>query len=155
MALIGTTLYTSLPSLIKNGINRKHHLHYLTGVVIYGVMGLQLILGVAKFGLVYFNKGNSLVIYIIKSIHKYIGYGLALLCKTQILFILSPTRSEYSILIGWEIAIIIIFFYRLLTFPKLTSAIMPDLNVGKRITKLSEVQSSRGFIIFGNYVYDL
>ena len=93
MALIGTTLYTSLPSLIKNGINRKHHLHYLIGVIIYGVMGLQLILGVVKFGLVFFNKGNSLVIYIIKSIHKYIGYGLALLCKVQIFLILSPTRS--------------------------------------------------------------
>jgi hypothetical protein len=137
IGLIATTLATSIPSLIKNGINKKHYLHYLTGVIVFGVMGLQLLLGVIKFGLVYFNKGNSLAIYIIKSIHKYLGYTLLFICKTQILLTLSPARIEYSIIIGWEIAVGIIFFYRLFTFPKLTSTILPDLNVRKKIISLS------------------
>ncbi len=86
--LIATTLATSIPSLIKNGINKKHYLHYMTGVIVYGVMGIQLLVGVAKFGLIYFNRGNSLTIYIIKSIHKYLGYALLILCKVQIFLLL-------------------------------------------------------------------
>lgn len=154
--LVVTTLVTSLPSLIKNGISAKRFQHYLMGVIIYGVMGLQFLLGVIKFGLIFFNKGNSFAIYVIKSIHKYLGYALLITCKVQTFLILSKARDEYSILIGWEIAVGIIFFYRMFTFPKLTGTILPDLNVKKRISSLSELQTeNKDFIIFGNYVYDI
>ena len=93
IGLIATTLATSIPSLIKNGISKKRFQHYLMGVIILGVMGLQLILGIIKFGLIYFKKGNSLAIYIIKAMHRYLGYALMSVCKVQIFLILSPTRS--------------------------------------------------------------
>ena len=93
IGLIATTLATSIPSLIKNGISKKRFQHYLMGVIILGVMGLQLILGIIKFGLIYFKKGNSLAIYIIKAMHRYLGYALMIVCKVQIFLILSPTRS--------------------------------------------------------------
>lgn len=137
IGLIATTLATSIPSLIKHGISKRRFQHYMMGVIIYGVMGLQLILGVIKFGLIYFNKGNSLAIYIIKAIHKYLGYALVIVCKVQVFLMLSSARNEYNILIGWEIVVGVIFFYRLITFPKLTSTIMPFLDVRKSITSLS------------------
>lgn len=93
IGIIVTTVVTSIPSLIKNGISQKHFQHYLTGVILYGVMGLQLLLGIIKFGLIFFNKGNSLTIYIIKIIHKYLGYALVIASKVQIFLILKPTRS--------------------------------------------------------------
>lgn len=154
--LIATTLATSVQSLIKNGINPKRFQHYLMGVIIYGVMGLQLLLGVVKFGLIFFNKGNSFGIYIIKAVHKYLGYALVITCKVQTFLILSSKRTEYSVLIGWEIAVGIIFFYRFFTFPKLTGTILPDTDAKKKIMSLSELQNeNKNFIIFGNFVYDI
>jgi hypothetical protein len=137
IGLIATTLATSIPSLIKNGISQKRFQHYLTGVIIFGVMGLQLILGVIKFALICFNKGSSFAIYIIKAIHKYLGYALVIVCKVQTFLILSSARREYLILIGCEILVGIVFFYRVLTFPRLTSTLLPDLVVRKSITSLS------------------
>jgi hypothetical protein len=89
LGLIATTLATSLQSLMKNGISAKRYRHYMLGVIIYGVMGLQLLLGVIKFGLIYFNKANSFAIYIIKIIHKYLGYVLVFICKIQVFLILA------------------------------------------------------------------
>jgi hypothetical protein len=93
VGIIATTLATSLPSLIKNGINPKRYQHYLMGVIIYGVMGLQLVLGVIKFGLIYFNKGNPFAIYIMKAMHKYLGYALLIVGKVQVFLILNPDRT--------------------------------------------------------------
>lgn len=121
--IILTTLITSIPSLIKNGFHSKHLAHYVIGVVVYGIMGLQFLLGVSKFGLIYFNKGNSFSIYVIKIIHKYLGYGLMIVTKVQIFIYIDPERTDYSVLLGWEIAIGVIFFYRMFTFPKLTYTI--------------------------------
>jgi heme A synthase len=54
-AILVTTLVTSLPSLLKNGFKTKHLTHYIIGVVIFGMMGLQLLLGVFKFMMVFFH----------------------------------------------------------------------------------------------------
>lgn len=154
--LILTTIITSIPSLIKNGFHTKHLAHYVIGVMVYGIMGLQLLLGVAKFGLIYFNKGSSLSIYVIKIIHKYLGYGLVVLAKVQIFIFVDPERIEYSALLGWEIAVGVIFFYRMFTFPKLTATIQPASSAKKYIASLAEIQSNdKHFTIFGNYIYDL
>lgn len=92
LGLIATTVITSMPSLVKNGISAKRFQHYLMGVIIYGVMGLQLLLGVIKFGFIYLNKGNSFAIYVIKIIHKYLGYALAITAKVQVFLIIKPNR---------------------------------------------------------------
>lgn len=82
--LIVTTIVTSAPSLIKNGFHTKHLTHYIIGVVIYGIMGLQFLLGVVKFVLVFFNKGSPFLAYVLKQFHKYLGFCLLIIAKVQI-----------------------------------------------------------------------
>ena len=118
-AIVVTTLVTSLPSLIKNGFKTKHLTHYIIGVVIYGMMGLQLLLGVLKFLMVFFNKGNPSAAYVMKVVHKWFGYVLLILCKVQVFIILAKDRPEYSYLLGWEFGVAFILIYRYFTFPKL------------------------------------
>ena len=118
-AIVVTTLVTSLPSLIKNGFKTKHLAHYIIGVVIYGMMGLQLLLGVLKFMMVFFNKGNPFALYVMKVVHKWLGYILLILCKVQVFIILAKDRPEYSYLLGWECGVALILIYRHFTFPKL------------------------------------
>lgn len=119
-------------------------------------MSLQFLLGVIKFSLIFFNKGNSLGIYIIKIAHKFLGYGLLILAKVQIFLIITPKDSDYSILLGWEIAVGIIFFYRLYSFPKMEKTILPSQAVRKTVTSFSQIENGlQQFTIFGNYIYDL
>lgn len=117
--IVVTTLITSLPSLIKNGFKTKHLTHYIIGVVIYGMMGFQLLLGFIKFIMVFFNKGNPFLLYVMKVAHKLLGYVLLILCKVQVFLILTKDRAEYSYLLGWECGVALILIYRYFTFPKL------------------------------------
>jgi len=87
-ALIVTTFATSLPSLLKNGFNTKHLTHYVIGVVIWGIMFFEVILGVISLTMQWLNKGKSFSIYLMKKIHSYLGFALIILSKVQIFLML-------------------------------------------------------------------
>ncbi len=139
-AILVTTLVTSLPSLLKNGFKTKHLTHYIIGVVIYGMMGLQLLLGVFKFMMVFFHKGNPYLIYLMKKVHKWLGYILLILCKVQVFIILDKDRPEYSYLLGWEAAVALILLYRYFNFPKLEELISLNTRPPKKITNISDLK---------------
>lgn len=136
-AIVVTTLVTSLPSLLKNGFKTKHLTHYIIGVVIYGMMGFQLLLGAIKFVMVFFNKENPFILYVMKVIHKWLGYILLILCKVQVFIILDKGREEYSYLLGWEFGVALILLYRYFTFPKLEQVITLNTDPKKKITNIS------------------
>lgn len=117
--IVVTTLVTSLPSLLRNGFNTKHFSHYIIGVVIYDMMALQVLLGTIKFIFLSFNKGSAFIIYIIKLMHRLVGYLLLIMCKISIFAILKSDRPEYLFLLGWECLVVMILGFRYFTFKKM------------------------------------
>jgi len=81
LTLVVTSFVTSLPSLIKKGFNTKHFAHYVIGVVIWGIMFLEIIVGSVPLILQLMNKGKSFPIYLLKKIHQYLGFALLILGK--------------------------------------------------------------------------
>jgi hypothetical protein len=93
LALVVTTFATSLNFLLKNGFNTKHLAHYVIGVVIWGVMFFQVIIGAISLILQRINKTRSMPIYAIKKVHTYLGFALIILAKVQIFIFIKPTRT--------------------------------------------------------------
>jgi len=93
LALVVTAFVTSLPTLLKNGFKSKHLAHYIIGVVIWGIMFFEVIIGIVSLILQFFNKTKSMPIYAIKKVHTYLGFALIVLAKVQVFLMIDSTRT--------------------------------------------------------------
>jgi len=87
------SIATSLPTFLKKGIpafDSPMRMHYIFGILLYGVMALQMILGILIRVMRYYPKSTTIILLKLNKMHKYVGLTLALLSKLQVLKIL-PT----------------------------------------------------------------
>jgi hypothetical protein len=109
-----------------------------------------------------FKKSPSLGILGFNTCHKFLGYGLAVLCKFQA-YLLVNTNGDHPvlliILIVVDCILFVLFVYRKLKFPTMSETIMTDYSSQdlKQINSLSELKMGKDHPvgIFANYVYDL
>ena len=120
------------------------------------MMALQILLGIIKFLMAYFNKGSAFTINLIKVVHKWHGYILLIICKISIFTILGRDRPEYLYLLWWECAVVMILGYRYVTFRKLQQVIYVDIGTHEIIKNISKLKGkNKEYVIFGNWVYDI
>jgi hypothetical protein len=96
-----TTLFTALPILINEGIpveedESYEQRHFIIGLVAIILILLQLLLGILSKVLQIISWSHPYLIYFSNIIHKYLGYGLIILCKVQVFLILNLDEELVS-----------------------------------------------------------
>lgn len=99
----------------------KMHFHKLFGVIIFGIVLLQMILGIISKLSKSSNSMKPQQVYYLRKIHTYLGYTIALMGKFQVLKILKSTHFAYWFNLLWNIASISLFIYRKMTQERLSS----------------------------------
>lgn len=105
------TIVTSFNSLL-NGIpqNNPMRTHKLLGTFLYGLIVLQILLGILWWICRSSPKRSSLSLKL-KKIHKVVGYSLALLAKVQVLYMIPSTDKMFWFNLLWDIASIAFLIY--------------------------------------------
>lgn len=88
-----TTLITSLPILIAEGIpstedESYEQRHFIIGFVIIIFILIQVVIGLVSRILQFIPWSSSLLIYLLNMTHKYLGYGFLVIAKLQVFLIL-------------------------------------------------------------------
>lgn len=100
----------------------KMHFHKLFGVIIFGVVLLQIILGIVSKLSKSSNNMKPQQVYYLRKAHTYLGYTIALMTKLQVLKILKSTHFAYWFNLFWNIASISLFIYRKISQQRLSSS---------------------------------
>ena len=104
-----STLITSFPTLVNRGIPAKENKyytqrHYIIGVIILSLIIVEVVLGAISKIMQLIRYSHPYPIYCMNILHKYLGYGLTILCKIQIFLILSLKDIHMKQLIGLGVA---------------------------------------------------
>ena len=84
--------------------------HKLLGAFLYGLIVLQIIVGILWW-VCRSNPKRSGISLKLKKIHKVVGYSLALLAKVQVLYIIPSTNKMFWFNLLWDVASIVFLIY--------------------------------------------
>lgn len=133
------TMVFSLPILISSGISSqpsKTTTHKLIGISIIGIIGLQVILGIAS-KMLNFCKTSSFLIYLMGKIHAVLGYSLIILCKFQTYYVMD-IDAKFELLVAQDCLMAVLIVAKKIFFPNLTASIEPKYN---NLTEVKIIQS--------------
>ena len=131
--------------------------HGIVGVMIFGLVPIQLALGMAARYLQQGANTNIQTIRILRMIHRFFGYLLYITYNVLLLIQWYPEDAFYGF-IAWDCFWVLVFiFCRLfipsmqyrITDPQTNNYICPSVGSIKEVKKVTE-----NYVIFANYVYD-
>lgn len=128
------TLVFTLPILNLNGIidfytHNNLRRHFIIGVVVLILVGIQLLLGLSSSIMKLFRKSPSLGIFSVNTVHKYLGYVLVIFCKFQAYLIIHVDGDHPALLIIFYVVdaiFFVLFVIQKMKFPSMAETIMPS-----------------------------
>jgi hypothetical protein len=132
--------------------------HGTYGTMLLGFSTLQVVGGTVIRWLQHSKKADFPQLTIVKSIHRYMGYFLAITYKVMTLWSWTYNYDTLKCLFAWEVLCIVTFLVFKLASPKMTKTVIdsqintylcPEIGSIEEINKVTD-----NYFIFSNYVYD-
>jgi hypothetical protein len=142
------TIATSLPILLKTGIISTApsgvndsgsiiYAHYIVGIIAISSIFLVAILGIAT-KLMNILQASSSSIMLVRNAHRILGYLIAILAKSNIYIIYSPTKSDFWLYLVQDLFFVAVILGRKIKFPKMEEVIIPNKSFLSSCLKLSK-----------------
>ncbi len=124
-----TSIVTSWQSMMRGlpPSGTRMYFHKLFGMIILGLVLIQVILGLISFLIKATKKTSPHVVLYIRWAHTYIGYVIALMCKVQTINFLKGGSPLYWFNLIWDIFFILFYLQRLFTHAKIQNTSNKEL----------------------------
>jgi hypothetical protein len=126
----------------------------IMGIICFSVISMVSILGIA-IQLIKLFSGRTSIILLLRRWHSILGYLILLLCKSNSLII--AKGNQFTIILIIDIcSIIFVVGWKILS-PKMEykSIEYKHKKDVRAVRSITELDASRNYVVFANYVYDV
>ena len=154
-----------LSILVPYGFNQSpasgwiFYSHAVVGVLLFGLIVLQVLLGVLTYVLKRTAQMPLTPIKIIRHCHQFLGYIMHVMYNVQVLVAWHPDSKKFFYgFLAWDLFWFVLWIFVKFFVPKMERRIIDKQTVNTvspSIGNIAEVRKqTQDFIIFANYVYD-